>query len=589
MIILGIHDGHNASAALIINGELKCAIAEERLSRVKHHYGFPAKSIDTLLKYCNIKSSEIDYIAMSSRTIPPSYFYTLRNSTYSIEDYWKEQKEYWYPRLFLNQKPNYLEVMSHRIDKNFPYDESLIKDEEDHEGMMKARIKHVCESIDVSDDKILVFDHHECHANYGYISSNNRNNSVLVYTMDGGGDNANGTVSIGKPGQKLEEISRSSNCNIGRMYRYATLLLGMRPADHEYKLMGLAAYNSDKYGKAAFEIYNETLNVDGLGFKYKNEIPDHFFYFKDKLEGQRFDAIAYGIQKKCENLLRDWIDNGIKKTGINNIIMSGGVAQNIKANKIISELKNLESLYIPPGPGDESISIGAAYLALIKKGFSINQIKPNKTGYLGPTFLEKEIDNSIKKLDSNNFTIKKSNDKEVAKLLANGDVVARFGIGGMEFGARALGNRSILADPRKPEVIHHINRLVKMRDFWMPFAPSIISEREHDYMVNNKNIDSRFMAVGFDSTSLAEKEIPAGLHPFDRTARPQIVYKEENPSYHSLIKAFQDLTGIGALMNTSFNIHGEPIVGSPEDAISTFERCGLHHLYIGKILISKKT
>ena len=145
--------------------------------------------------------------------------------------------------------------------------------------MMKARIKHVCESIDVSDDKIFSFDHHECHANYGYISSNNRNNSVLVYTMDGGGDNANGTVSIGKPGQKLEEISRSSNCNIGRMYRYATLLLGMRPADHEYKLMGLAAYNSDKYGKAAFEIYNETLNVDGLGFKYKNEIPDHFFLF----------------------------------------------------------------------------------------------------------------------------------------------------------------------------------------------------------------------------------------------------------------------------------------------------------------------
>ena len=119
----------------------------------------------------------------------------------------------------------------------------------------------------------------------------------LYIQMDGGGDNANGTVSIGKPGQKLEEISRSSNCNIGRMYRYATLLLGMRPADHEYKLMGLAAYNSDKYGKAAFEIYNETLNVDGLGFKYKNEIPDHFFYFKDKLEGQRFDAIAYGIQK----------------------------------------------------------------------------------------------------------------------------------------------------------------------------------------------------------------------------------------------------------------------------------------------------
>ena len=121
----------------------------------------------------------------------------------------------------------------------------------------------------------------------------------------------------------------------------------------------------------------------------------------------------------------------------------------------------------------------------------------------------------------------------------------------------------------------------------MPFAPSIISERENDYIKNPKSIDSRFMAVGFDTTDLAEKDIPAGLHPFDRTARPQIVFKKDNPSYHSLIKAFENLTGVGALMNTSFNIHGEPIVGSPDDAISTFIRCGLHHLLIGDYLISK--
>ena len=175
----------------------------------------------------------------------------------------------------------------------------------------------------------------------------------------------------------------------------------------------------------------------------------------------------------------------------------------------------------------------------------------------------------------------------MAKLLAKGDVVARFGNDKMEFGARALGNRSILADPRRPDVIHHINKLVKMRDFWMPFAPSILSDREKDYMVNNKNIDARFMAVGFDSTHIAKKHIPAGLHPFDRTARPQIVYKEENLSYYSLIKEFEKITGVGALMNTSFNIHGEPIVGTPDDAISTFKRCGLHHLYIGEHLISK--
>ena len=159
----------------------------------------------------------------------------------------------------------------------------------------------------------------------------------------------------------------------------------------------------------------------------------------------------------------------------------------------------------------------------------------------------------------------------------------------MEFGARALGNRSILADPRKPDVIHHINKLVKMRDFWMPFAPSIIAERETDYIINPKKIDSRFMAVGFDSTELARQHIPAGLHPFDRTARPQIVTRSDNPEYHSLIKAFEKITGVGALMNTSFNIHGEPIVGTPEDAIDTFKRCGLHHLFIGSWLVSKKS
>ena len=158
----------------------------------------------------------------------------------------------------------------------------------------------------------------------------------------------------------------------------------------------------------------------------------------------------------------------------------------------------------------------------------------------------------------------------------------------MEFGARALGNRSILADPRRPDVIHRINKLVKMRDFWMPFAPSIIEDREHDYIVNPKKIDARFMAVGFDSTSLAEEHLTAGLHPFDRTARPQIVRKKDNLKYYNLIKAFEDLTGVGALMNTSFNIHGESIVGSPEDAIDTFSRCGLDHLLLGDWLISKK-
>ena len=230
--------------------------------------------------------------------------------------------------------------------------------------------------------------------------------------------------------------------------------------------------------------------------------------------------------------------------------MSGGVAQNIKANKIISELDELDSLFIPPGPGDESICVGAAYLEYIKHDKLISNIDPPSTGYFGPSYSDDVIEASLKKMIPDNYRIQKASDNKVAELIAKGDVVARFGDGKMEFGARALGNRSILADPRKPDVIHHINKLVKMRDFWMPFAPSILAEREKDYIVNPKNIDSRFMAVGFDSTTIAKDHIPAGLHPFDRTARPQIVHKSDNPSYHSLIKAFEKITGVGALITT---------------------------------------
>ena len=590
MIILGIHDGHNASASLVVDGKLLCAIGEERLSRDKHQYGFPSKAIEAVLKFGKVDTSDLDRVAMATPTLPPAYFYTQRNSTFSISDYWKEQKEYWYPKLFEGKDPRYLEIFSDKVNnEKFPYDETLIRDERDHEGMWKARLKYLCESLDIDKDIVSVHDHHESHAYYGYISSPYRDNASLIYTMDGGGDNANGTVSIGRPGQALQEISRSANCNIGRMYRYATLLLGMRPADHEYKLMGLAAYNSEKYGQSAYDIYAETLQVDGLGFKYKKDIKDHFWYFKDKLEGQRFDAVAYGIQKRCEVLLTEWISNGVKKTGIGNIIMSGGVAQNIKANKLISEIDKVEQVFIPPGPGDESISIGAAYLELVKNGISVSEIECPSNGYFGPSYSNSEVEEAIEKFARPEWTARKVKPSDVAQILADGDVVSRFGIDKMEFGARALGNRSIIADPRRPDVIHHINKLVKMRDFWMPFAPSILEEREKDYMVNPKGIDGRFMAVGFDSTELAKEHIPAGLHPFDRSARPQIVCKKDNPDYHALIKAFEDLTGVGALMNTSFNIHGEPIVGSPEDAFDTFSRCGIHHLLIGEWLISKSS
>ena len=589
MIILGIHDGHNASAALIVDGELLSAAGEERFSREKHHYGFPYKAVDAVLNDAGFKLGEVDHIAMATKTLPPAYFRTRRNSTFSIEDYWKEQKEYWYPKLYEGKSPSYTEIFNEHVEStHFPYDENLIKHENDHEGMWAARVKHACEVLGVTPDKISVHDHHTCHAYYGYLTSPDaQTKELLVYTMDGGGDGQNGTVSIGRPGKPLEFLARSSNCNIGRIYRYTTLLLGMRPADHEYKLMGLAAYNSMSNARKAYEVFAETLQVVGLGFKYGVEVKDHFFHFKDRLEGMRFDAIGYGIQKRTEELLCEWIKNGIDQTGLCDIVMSGGVAQNIKANKLIWEQDGVASLFIPPGPGDESISIGAALAAIVEQG-DIQTVKPINNGYFGISFDDDTVTKAIEQsLESHKFSVEPLVLERVAEYMANGDVVARFDTGSMEFGARALGNRSIIADPRNPQVIHTINRLVKMRDFWMPFAPSVLEERMDEYLVNPKSIDARYMAIGFDSTDLGKEHLSAGLHPFDRSARPQIVRKQDNEGYHALIKAFEDRTGVGAVLNTSFNIHGEPIVCTPDDALDTFSRCGIKHLILGNLLLSK--
>ena len=182
-------------------------------------------------------------------------------------------------------------------------------------------------------------------------------------------------------------------------------------------------------------------------------------------------------------------------------------------------------MFIPPGPGDESISIGAAFLELVKNGMQVSDINSPSDGYFGPSHSEDSVKQAIDKHAKPDWNVRKVKPSDVAELIANGDVVSRFGLESMEFGARALGNRSIIADPRRPDVIHHINKLVKMRDFWMPFALSILAERENDYMIN-QGIDGRFIMHWLRFNRPAKEHLPAGLHPFDRSARPQIVHKE---------------------------------------------------------------
>ena len=584
-VILGIHDGHHSSAAIFVDSKLVAAFAEERLTRIKSEYGYPEKSIEYCLKEAGLIETDIDIVVLASISLPPKYHMTKRSTTFTIDDFWREQELYWYPKIYQNENPSYLEIFSDKESKvNSQYDYSFLEHIDDTKGMLKSRKDLIKRKIGISEGKIHVFEHQSCHAYYGYYWYGGNGDKFLVMTADGFGDGANGSIWVGQKGKPLKEIKRTTKCNIGRTYRYITLLLGMKPNEHEYKVMGLAPYANRKYSQKSYDVFSSAMQVDNIDFTCNKEAKDYFWYFQSKLRTHRFDSIAYGLQKVTEELLAKWIQNAVNETKINNVVFSGGVSLNVKANKGIWELDNVQSYYVPPGAGDESLSIGAAVRYLIENSNEIYDFMSQTNPYIGNSFNDEKIDKILN--ENKDLSVKKVSPNDIAKLLVKEKVIARFS-GRMEFGPRALGNRSILADPRSRDVVANINDMIKMRDFWMPFCPSILEERMDDYIYNPKNINGKYMTIAFDSTELGKKEIPATLHPSDFTARPQIVNPQINEGYYRIIKEFEKITGVGCLLNTSFNLHGEPIVASPEDALDTLRRSGLKHVVLNNLLVSK--
>jgi len=588
MIVVGINEGHNSTACILSDNTILAAVSEERMTRKKVEYGFPQQAIEKCLEITGIDKRDIDRVAIATIQLPPHYMAIKRDTYFSIKDYIREQKEYWWPKIYEGKNVNYLDVFSDRDYRHqLSYDFSRLKDYSDMAAFLPVRRSNASQYFSLPEDRITFYDHHACHAAYGYYGSPFRGKDVLIFTADGGGDGTSGTVSMVKDG-KIQLVHRCQNCNLGRMYRYVTLILGMKQNEHEYKVMGLAPYSKDYVMAEPYKVYAETLQNDGLDFTYKIKPKDHYFYFKERLDGCRFDGIAKAVQTRLEELLVGWVKEGVKKTGIRTIVLSGGVAMNVKANKIIGEMDEVDEIFVAPSPGDESTAIGSAYLTLAET-FTDREIQPIKHVYLGPEFGKEDIFAVINEAGyAEKYRIKDGvTTNEVAQILASGGIVARMS-GRMEFGARALGNRSILTNPKDFDTVRIINEMIKGRDFWMPFTPSILKERETDYINNPKGISAPFMTIAFESTPLARKELRGAIHPYDFTVRPQLVDKNTNPAYWELIKAFEQLTGIGALLNTSFNLHGEPIVASPRDALQTFENSGLKYLLLNDVLVEKK-
>lgn len=584
---IAIHWSINSSVAFISEGTIKNAVSEERFSRKKNDSSFPLKALNWILKENKLDKSDIDYWILPGFDSSRTYQILRRYDSFKIEHYVKEQNDYWHPKLYNNQNPNYIKLFNELIDKEqFPseyWKKQITEDGDITESDHDFRKEVLAEYLNIDTDKIVFIEHHNCHASYAYYASPFLyNEKVLAVTLDGIGDGFNATVGIFDENANYKRLYNTDKANIGRMYRYVTLLLGMKPNEHEFKMMGLASYAKEAYLKPAEDIFWNHLDVDDGQFVVKNDIPDNYFYFREKFQGIRFDNIAGGIQRYVEGIIIKWVEQLIDKHKVDTVVFGGGVAMNIKAMGELAKSSKVKKLFVPGNPADETNCIGSLYYHSNQQGYKCKRMD---TMYLGEKVQpSKEL---IEKAKQKYNVTENPQQSYIANLLKEYKIIGRCA-GPMEFGARALGNRSILARPDDASVIKRINAMIKNRDFWMPFAPIILEEFAQNYLHNEKNVDSSYMTIGFETTQLARKHLCAGLHPADSTARAQVLKHKQNPELYETLKQFEDITGIGGVLNTSFNLHGYPIVRTCDDAYYVFENSDLNVLWLDNLLIEKR-
>ena len=582
ILVLGINDGHDAGAALINNGRVVAAIQEERLNNIKHFTGVPERSILEVFNIAKAHPCEVSLIALVSYD-PPGTENLQSFSTKTLVKLSPLLHSDSYIRFYTNYKK------SHRSFK---------------------LLKKVFQKLGLIGTETIVIEHQTAHASVAYRSSpwgygNNRSSNgkgnetvpeVLILTADGSGDALSSTVNIGRQGL-IERIAFSSYYDsLGNaFYSEITRFLGLKPWDHENKIMGLAPYGKAEY---CIDRIRKIIRIDdNKPLRFQNTIGAIGSNIQPKLKkllaNQRFDNIAAAAQQHLEDLMKKWVENAIRLTGIKNVACAGGIFLNVKVNKLLRESKELEDIFFYPAPDDEGSPVGAAlqgyYEFCLREGITPEHT-PIADTYYGPSYDNDELikDILVKKNGNSKWKYELCHDidKTAAELIVKGKILARCA-GGVEWGPRALGNRSIIADPQDMRIIHKINFAIKQRDFWMPFAPSILEERKEDYLIDAEF--APYMIMAFDSTTTKEggDKIPATIHPYDRTCRPQTLRREWNPHYYKIIKTFEDSTGIGAILNTSFNLHGYPMVGTPEMALWTFENSKLDALLLGNYLVSK--
>jgi carbamoyltransferase len=594
MKILGISAYyHDSAACLIVDGAIFAAAQEERFTRVKHDSSFPVNAINYCLTESKTSSKEIDFIVFYDK--PFLKFERL------LETY-------------LAYAPSGFKSFV----KSFPI---WIKDKLFQKIVVINSLKELWGKEINLEAKLLFSEHHFSHAASAFFPSPFERAAVL--TMDGVGEWTTTSLALGER-NKLSVIKEINfPHSLGLLYSAFTYYTGFKVNSGEYKVMGLAPYGEPKYANL-IKKYLIDIKEDGsfaLDMSYFN------YCTGITMTNQKFDTLFGGSPRKPESIITQRemdlaasiqvvIEEVVIKlardvgrtTGEKNLCLAGGVALNCVANGRLLKEKLYDHIWIQPAAGDAGGAIGAAlavYYVMLNQPRRVNSCADAMNGsYLGPEFSQQEISERLKSCGAQFQTLEEEDlIEQTAEALANGKAVGWMN-GRMEFGPRALGNRSIIADPRSPTMQKLLNLKIKHRESFRPFAPSVLSEDvdkwfEIDdvspymlYVANvseNKRIQMTVEEgeqLGFDKLNIIRSEIPAVTH-VDYTARLQSVHKETNPKYYALIKRFKDITGCPMLINTSFNVRGEPIVCSPEDAFSCFMGTDLDILIIGNSILIK--
>ena len=551
MTTIGINfsGGHDSSAAVAVDGKIVFAIAEERITRQKQDAAFPINAINACLDFVGKKASEIDSFAVGW---PPASASWWTDMGQVIKGDLKDS--------FSSTVLGYLRAKTVR-------------------NTARAFEKHgLCPA-----SKVVHMEHHMAHALS--VSPYLTAEKSLIFVLDGRGSRETTSVYL-KTGDALKLVHRVNlPHSLGYFYGEMTTFCGFKKNSDEWKVMGLAPYGENKYKLdhlLAFEGKDYKIAkglLDTPTLRLNGEVVARRTSEGDPINDDVVKDLARSAQDRYEKFLESFVGFFMEKYGTSSIGLAGGVGLNCKANGYLTQKLDISEFFIQPASSDDGVAIGAALLPFYEKGTLKRDVF---YPYLGLEYDDAEIISAIKKYKLPH-SIPENTGRDAAQELANGRLVGWYQ-GRDEFGPRALGNRSILSDPRDPLMKDKVNDVVKYRENWRPFAPSMLEEHAGEILRTIKS--SPYMILtDYVSDAWAEK-IPAVVH-VDKTLRPQTVNKEMNPAYWDLINEFYKITGVPVVMNTSFNLKGEPNVSSPTDAIRTFFTSGLEVLYMGRYKVSK--